>query len=176
VANVRGERRAQRRRASIDNADVTAVSIDVRALEIAFIQANAEVNVEASGGSFYGSGTVLAVNGQPSPTRCSAARMPSYAPARSRLSRAPERRGHQYLDYRRQCHRQHHIRRHRRNHRLNSVGWQSQNLRSTPSTRGPLDDYDYLPNAVVEQLNQGDRVKVSDIVYWHTGTVDENVV
>jgi pimeloyl-ACP methyl ester carboxylesterase len=39
-------------------------AVNVHAFETVFIQSTAETNVEASGGSFYGDGTVLAVNGQ----------------------------------------------------------------------------------------------------------------
>jgi len=50
--------------AFIDNATLSSASLSVTALETAILQATATSNVTASGGSFYGSGTVLAVNGQ----------------------------------------------------------------------------------------------------------------
>jgi hypothetical protein len=51
--------------AAIANADVTAGGdVSITALQDAMLLADAQTNVSASGGSFYGSGTVLAVNGQ----------------------------------------------------------------------------------------------------------------
>ncbi|MGB7964549.1 MAG: hypothetical protein WCF12_16525, partial [Propionicimonas sp.] len=50
--------------AHIVNADVHAASVSVTALENALLQAEGLLTVSASGGSFYGSGTVLAVGGQ----------------------------------------------------------------------------------------------------------------
>ena len=43
---------------------VTAEAVEVNAVENAWLQATGLLNVTASGGSFYGSGTVLAVGGQ----------------------------------------------------------------------------------------------------------------
>ena len=51
-------------RPSIRNTELTAASVSVDAIENALLKADAELNVVASGGSFYGSGTVLAVGGQ----------------------------------------------------------------------------------------------------------------
>ena len=50
--------------ASLRNVALTAASLTVSAIENALLKADAELNVTASGGSFYGSGTVLAVGGQ----------------------------------------------------------------------------------------------------------------
>ena len=50
--------------AVLANANVTAGSVHVRALEDAMLLADAQINVNAQGGSFYGTGDVLAANGQ----------------------------------------------------------------------------------------------------------------
>ena len=50
--------------ALIHNASVSGANVSVIALEDAMLLADAQINVSASGGSFYGSGTVLAANGQ----------------------------------------------------------------------------------------------------------------
>ena len=50
--------------ASIHNATVGSASVALTATESAFLQAEATITAEASGGSFYGSGTVVAGSGQ----------------------------------------------------------------------------------------------------------------
>ena len=50
--------------ALISNAVVSAANVSVIAREDAMLLADAQINVSASGGSFYGTGSVLAANGQ----------------------------------------------------------------------------------------------------------------
>ena len=50
--------------AFVRNVELSSESLTVSAIENALLKADAELNVTASGGSFYGSGTVLAVGGQ----------------------------------------------------------------------------------------------------------------
>jgi len=153
-------------------------SVKVRALETAFIQANADINVEASGGSFYGTGTVFAVNGQAA-TNVVLSRADAFirdseittntgdlnvegtntstidATVNSSTSTSDTGVGITLA--------------------FNSIGWQSQNLlfNALDTIIGrPLDDYDYEWNETVPQLNLGDRVKGenTDTVYWFLGS------
>ena len=58
------QRPPHRRRRGLRHADVDAASVHVTALDDAMLLADAQINVSASGGSFYGTGTVLAGSGQ----------------------------------------------------------------------------------------------------------------
>ncbi|MEW5797300.1 MAG: hypothetical protein AB1772_13220, partial [Candidatus Zixiibacteriota bacterium] len=164
--------------ASIDNTTLTAASVDVNALETAFIHSRADINVEASGGSFYGSGTVLAVNGQ-AVTNVVLSRSDAFirdseidtaagdlnvesantstidATLISNTSTGDTGVGISVA--------------------FNSIGWQSQNLlmNALDTIIGrPLDDYDYEDNEIAPMLQVGDRVRDGEtgIVYWFAGS------
>jgi hypothetical protein len=161
--------------AYIDNATVTADEVTVHALENAYIAAHAETNVEASGGSFLGKGSVLAVNGQ---VVTNVVLSKSHAFIRdSEIAAdgnvtveaantsgidatilAATSTGDTGVGV---------------TLAFNTIGWKSQNflLNALDTIIGrPLDDYDYTSAQTAPGLNPGDRVKHGTTVYWFVGS------